>query len=92
MSCNRKCVALYVNKTGKIQLMELIDEYFLDRARIYRSASNQYSSIGVCVHYGHDPKVVTIVGNCAIPALAALIVVFINHMKRQLALMLEDEE
>ncbi len=49
-------------------------------------------SIGVCVHYGHDPKVVTIVGNCAIPALAALIVVFINHMKRQLALMLEDEE
>lgn len=49
-------------------------------------------SVGVCEHYGNDPKIITIVGNCAIPALAALIVVFINHAKRQMALMAEDEE
>jgi hypothetical protein len=49
-------------------------------------------SIGICGHYGNDPKVVTIVGNCAVPILAALVVVFINHMKRQMALMSEDEE
>jgi membrane protein YdbS with pleckstrin-like domain len=49
-------------------------------------------STGICAYYVYDPKVVTSVGNCAIPVLAALIVVFINHMKRQLALMAEDEE
>ncbi len=49
-------------------------------------------SMGVCAHYGNDPKVVTIVGNCAIPLLAALLVAFGNHMRRQLELMTEDEE
>jgi hypothetical protein len=48
--------------------------------------------VGVCEHYGNDPKIITIVGYCAIPALAALMVVYINHMKRQLALMAEDQE
>ena len=49
-------------------------------------------SMGVCAHYGNDPKVVTIVGNCAIPVIAALVVAFGNHMRRQLELMSEDEE
>jgi hypothetical protein len=48
--------------------------------------------IGVSSYFGNDPKIVTIVGNCAIPLLAALVVAFINHMKRQMALMSEDEE
>lgn len=48
--------------------------------------------IGVSAYYGNDPKIVTIVGNCAIPVLAALAVACINHMKRQMVLMAEDEE
>lgn len=47
-------------------------------------------SMGMCAYYVYDPKVVTIVGNCALPVLAALMVMFINHVKRQLALLTED--
>lgn len=50
------------------------------------------SGVVLSAHFGNDPKVVTIVGNCAIPLLAALFVMFINHVKSQLALMAEDDE
>lgn len=72
--------------------MERIDEYFLDRARVYLSVSNQYGSVCSLRQYGNDPKVVTIVGNCAIPVLAALVVAFGNLMSKQIKIMTEDEE
>ena len=49
-------------------------------------------SMGVCAHYGNDPKVITIVGNAAIPLIAALVVAFGNHVRKQIALMTEDGE
>lgn len=45
----------------------------------------------MCAHYGNVPKVVTIVINCAIPVIIALAIALVNHMRRQLELMTEDD-
>ena len=46
----------------------------------------------LCAYYLNDPKAIIIVGNCAMPVLAAFLVMLINEYKHLVAPFMEEDE